>query len=200
MKKAEKENPLSDSNWGSRKGCSAQDAATVKALHYDLVHLTLKEYATMENDAKSCYDRMVPNLILLLSRSFGIKKVYVSQLAHCWKKPNTTSPPKEEYRNLPLGTLKTNQSLEAGKGQPNPSLTGCSYHWPSKRSTKSKSKEPPLNQPTENPRYIHQLLALLMIITIVYRGKAANPSHKHFRKAPRDGRDSCMPQADIGIK
>ena len=28
----------------------------------------------MENDAKSCYDRMVPSLILLMSCSFGISK------------------------------------------------------------------------------------------------------------------------------
>jgi hypothetical protein len=49
------------------QGRSAQDAATVKVLHYNLAHLTLKEYATMENDAKSCDDRMVPSPILLLS-------------------------------------------------------------------------------------------------------------------------------------
>lgn len=71
MKRAEQ---ISDSNWGSRKSRSAQDAATVKSLHYGLAHLTLHKYATMENDAKSCYDRMFPNLFMLLSRSFGIKK------------------------------------------------------------------------------------------------------------------------------
>lgn len=74
MKKAKEQKLLSDSNWGSKKGRSAQDAATVKSLHYNLAHLTLNEYATMENDAKSCYSRMVPNVILLLRRSFGIRK------------------------------------------------------------------------------------------------------------------------------
>jgi hypothetical protein len=74
MKKAEKEKILNDSNWGSRKGRSAQDAAIIKTIHYDITHLTLGEYAAMENDAKSCYDRMVPSLTMLISRSFGIRK------------------------------------------------------------------------------------------------------------------------------
>lgn len=43
----------------------------VRELHYDITHLSLKEYVTMENDAKSCYDDMVPSLIVLISRSFG---------------------------------------------------------------------------------------------------------------------------------
>jgi ribonuclease HI len=71
---AEKKKLLCDSNWGSRKGRSAQDVAIVKELHYDITHLSLNEFATMENDAKSCYDRMIPSLIMLISRSFGLNK------------------------------------------------------------------------------------------------------------------------------
>ena len=74
MPKAEKSKLLTDSNWGSRRSRSAQDTCTVKELHYDISHLRLQDYASMENDAKSCYDRMVPSLIMLMSRSFGISK------------------------------------------------------------------------------------------------------------------------------
>ena len=73
MSNAERGKALCDANWGSRKGRSAQDVSIVKELHYDITHLSLKDYATMENDAKSCYDRMIPSLIMLISRSFGVK-------------------------------------------------------------------------------------------------------------------------------
>ena len=54
--------------------------AMVKELHYDISHLCLKDYASMENDAKSCYDRMVPNLIMLISRSFGVRESVCSSV------------------------------------------------------------------------------------------------------------------------
>lgn len=74
MPKAEKSKLLTDSNCGSRRNQSTQDTSTVKELHYDLSHLRLQDYTSMENDAKSCYDRMVVSLIMLTSRSFGISK------------------------------------------------------------------------------------------------------------------------------
>ena len=80
MQRAEREKTLCDANWGSRKGRSAQDVAMVKELHYDITHLCLKDYAAMENDAISCYGRMVPNLIMLISRSFGVKKSVCSSV------------------------------------------------------------------------------------------------------------------------
>lgn len=48
--------------------------AMVKELQYDITHLSLKDYVTMENDAKSWYDRVVPSLIFLISRSFGVRR------------------------------------------------------------------------------------------------------------------------------
>lgn len=55
------------------KESTAQDAGA-KELHYDLAHLSLKEYATTEKDAKPCYNHMVSSLIMLIGRSFGLKK------------------------------------------------------------------------------------------------------------------------------
>lgn len=63
QKTAERKKLLWDSNWGSRKGRAAQGVALVKELHYDITHLSLNEYSTMGNDAKSWYDRMIPSLI-----------------------------------------------------------------------------------------------------------------------------------------
>lgn len=64
MRRAKKEKLLTDSNWGSRKGRTAKEASIVKELHYDITHIILREYSSMENDAKSCFDRMVPGLIV----------------------------------------------------------------------------------------------------------------------------------------
>ena len=74
MPRAEKAKVLADSYWGSRRSRSAQDTSTVKELNYDIAHLRLHEYASKKNDAKACYDRMVPNLIMVISRSFGISR------------------------------------------------------------------------------------------------------------------------------
>lgn len=74
MRKVEKEKLLTDFNSGSRIGCCAQVSNMANELHYDQAHISLKEYATMENDAKLCYDRMTRSLIMLISRSFGSNK------------------------------------------------------------------------------------------------------------------------------
>lgn len=46
----------------------------VKELHYDITNLGLEDYTTMENDAKSCYNRMFPILIMLINRSFRLRR------------------------------------------------------------------------------------------------------------------------------
>lgn len=73
MPKAEKSKLLTDSNWGSMRSRSAQDTCTMKELHNDISHLRIQDYASMENGTKSCYDRMVPSLIMHMSHSFGIR-------------------------------------------------------------------------------------------------------------------------------
>lgn len=60
----------------------------VKDLHYDITHLSLKEHATMENDAKSCNDCMVPNPIMLISRSFGLNKNVCKAVRKTFEKIN----------------------------------------------------------------------------------------------------------------
>ena len=65
---------ISDGQWGNRPGRSPCDVALTKELHYEIVNSSKMQYATMENDAKACYDRMVPSIILLVSRSIGMSK------------------------------------------------------------------------------------------------------------------------------
>lgn len=63
MPRAEEANLLADSRLGSRRRKSAQDKSTVKEFYHNIAHLRLHKYASIENDLKSCYDRMVHNLL-----------------------------------------------------------------------------------------------------------------------------------------
>ena len=86
MWEVEKKRLISDGQWGNRSGRSPCDVALTKELHYELLNTTLKEYASMENDAKACYNRMVPNLILLVSRSLGMSKEVCQTVGKTFKR------------------------------------------------------------------------------------------------------------------
>ena len=71
---AERHNLLGEEQWGSRKGRSAPEVALLKVLTYEVMHLTKTDGATFDNDAKSCFDRIVRNIMMLVSRKLGMTK------------------------------------------------------------------------------------------------------------------------------
>ena len=71
---AERHNLLGEEQWGSRKGRSAPEVALIKALTYEIIHLTKTDGATFDNDAKACFDRIVRNVMMLVSRKLGMTK------------------------------------------------------------------------------------------------------------------------------
>ena len=71
---AEKHGALGEEDWGCRKGRAAQDVLALKALTYELMHLTKLDGATFDNDAKACFDRIVKNIMMLQSRNLGMTK------------------------------------------------------------------------------------------------------------------------------
>jgi hypothetical protein len=58
--------------YGSRPGKNATDATLVKELSYTISRLARHPMGSFDNDAKSCYDRVVMNLALLLARRLGV--------------------------------------------------------------------------------------------------------------------------------
>ena len=58
--------------WGTRKDRSANDAALMKELTFGLARVTGTALATFDNDAKSCYDRVVMTLALIICRKLGL--------------------------------------------------------------------------------------------------------------------------------
>ena len=71
---AERHKLLGEEQWGSRKGRSAPEVALLKVVTYEMMHLTKTDGATFDNDAKACFDRIVRNIMMLVSRKLGMTK------------------------------------------------------------------------------------------------------------------------------
>ena len=69
---------INDHQFGARPGCEASSLALLEELRYDIAFSTRRTMASVDNDADSCYDRMIPSLVSLNNRAFGLP----DQLAH----------------------------------------------------------------------------------------------------------------------
>jgi len=74
MSNAEKHDLLNPEQWGSRKGRCSEDTLFLKSITYAISTLTRTNLATFDNDAKSCYDRIVMLLAMLVARTMGAPK------------------------------------------------------------------------------------------------------------------------------
>ena len=70
--RGEESNLFGESQQGSRKGRTANDAVLLKRLTYDLSRLLRSNLGTFDNDAKSCYDRVINGLAMLAARRLGM--------------------------------------------------------------------------------------------------------------------------------
>ena len=57
---------------GGRKGKRANEPLLMKRLTYETIILTCTDAATFDNDAKSCYDRILINIATLICRNYGL--------------------------------------------------------------------------------------------------------------------------------
>jgi Reverse transcriptase (RNA-dependent DNA polymerase) len=71
---AEKQNLFDDCQGGGRPNRTSNDVAVRKMLTYAYSQVTRTNFACMDLDAKSCYDRIVASFALLCSRRFGMPK------------------------------------------------------------------------------------------------------------------------------
>jgi ribonuclease HI len=65
-------NRINEGQAGSRPGFNAIDVVIQKEMKYLYSRLTKTHLATMDNDAKSCYDRIICNLAMIISQYYGI--------------------------------------------------------------------------------------------------------------------------------
>jgi hypothetical protein len=69
---AEKNDCLGDIQWGSRKGKQCIDVILLKQLTYEIARMTRTDLTTFDNDAKSCYDRIVMSYALQRCQQLGM--------------------------------------------------------------------------------------------------------------------------------
>jgi Reverse transcriptase (RNA-dependent DNA polymerase) len=72
VRQSEDKKQLNEGQYGSRPGKRCIDQVIKKVMVYQYSSLTRTSMATMDNDAKSCFDRIVCVLAMLISMFFGI--------------------------------------------------------------------------------------------------------------------------------
>ena len=71
MKQAEKNQLITDEQYGGRKNRQALSVVINKLCYYNISHQTLQPAAFMDDDARACYDRIVPHLASVEARKWG---------------------------------------------------------------------------------------------------------------------------------
>ena len=72
MQQAEEAGALNDGQYGSRSNRSATDPVLIEELQCEISRATRKPVVLTNYDATACYDRIIPNLGMLVSQKFGV--------------------------------------------------------------------------------------------------------------------------------
>jgi hypothetical protein len=65
---------INDGQFGGRPGCEAQSLTLLEELKNDLSYMTRRTLFNFDNDASSCYDRIIVSLASLINRKYGIHR------------------------------------------------------------------------------------------------------------------------------
>eukprot|EP00980_Cylindrotheca_fusiformis_P030051 scaffold24272_cov201-Cylindrotheca_fusiformis.AAC.1 len=69
---AENNHAINDGQYGGRKGHEAAYLPYAEELKYDICCLSQKSLVNFDNDASSCYDRIIPSVASLVGRFHGL--------------------------------------------------------------------------------------------------------------------------------
>ena len=72
VKRGEETRQFGEAQQGSRPNRAANDAVLLKRLTYDLSRILRTNLGTFDNDAKSCYDRIVNSVAMLAAKRLGM--------------------------------------------------------------------------------------------------------------------------------
>lgn len=99
--KAHKESTLGEAQGGSRPHRTATDVAAKKTHTYLYSRITGTPLGTFDNDAKSCYDRIILPLAMLCCRSIGMPKgpcrLIANSLNQCIRRVKTANGISEQW-------------------------------------------------------------------------------------------------------
>jgi Reverse transcriptase (RNA-dependent DNA polymerase) len=102
-------NVLNEGQAGSRPGKRAINVVVQKEMKYLFARLTRTPLGTIDNDAKSCYDRIICNLAMMVSRYYGVP------LNYCEMQGNTL---KNSVFNIRTGLGDATQTYQHSKETP----------------------------------------------------------------------------------
>jgi hypothetical protein len=71
MQHVEEHQTLNEGQYGSRAGREAASLNFLEALKNDIAHCSRKPLLNLDNDASSCYDRIIVSLASLINRKYG---------------------------------------------------------------------------------------------------------------------------------
>jgi hypothetical protein len=101
IRHAEKNNSLHTGQYGSRPGRDAHIPTFIEEMKNEICYATRKSLINFDNDAASCYDRIIPALASLIGRKFGLHKnvvfVYAKTLAETKYKLKTSLGVSDEF-------------------------------------------------------------------------------------------------------
>ena len=78
LHKANNDNLIHEGQYGGRPGCEAQSLTLLEELKYDLSYLTRRSLFNFDNDASSCYDRIIVPLASVINRKYGMHRSIVA--------------------------------------------------------------------------------------------------------------------------
>jgi hypothetical protein len=74
---------LNDGQFGSRPRRNAIDPVMIEELQqFEISRLSRKMFIQTNYDASACYDRIIPNLAMIVSRRFGVDKCVTQSTAN----------------------------------------------------------------------------------------------------------------------
>jgi hypothetical protein len=85
VQQGERLDQFGESQQGSRKHRKANDAVLLKQLTYDLSRVLKTNLGTFDNDAKSCYDRIINGIAMVAARRLGMPQQPVATHVESWK-------------------------------------------------------------------------------------------------------------------
>ena len=74
LRSAEKRNEINEGQYGGRAGHEAQSLVFLEEVKNEICHFSRKSLINFDNDAASCYDRIIPALASLLGRKHGLHR------------------------------------------------------------------------------------------------------------------------------
>jgi hypothetical protein len=196
MTNAEQHHLLHPDQHGSRKGKMSISAVLLKRLSHDIIRQAQMDAVMLNNDASTCYDRMIPSLVMLKCRRAGMSreaaKVVLTLLQNMKYYVRTAYGISPEAFPTSLITFLASSKVPVTHAQAGPSqAVSCSTKW--------KTLPVPLftqSAPTNN----HDVPAqpLLMIPpsgSFTAAWIFCLPPHK-CKHLPNNGNDYSMPLAD----